>query len=191
MHRFRVLGITDSPGHCELCGTFCPARRVAVALEEGDVQYWGVVCAAEARSGRRDGTIARMLRQEAEEAGEYDAPAEVRRRGPRPAVRRQTRREADRLAAIAATDARIVWTRAAAPVPDEYATETGTDAAAYRYRLTGRRIGAAYFATDEAGRVAVIDGADFDDVARFERHGFKPSQWGRLADWRPASTVTA
>ena len=71
MQSFRVLGIVDEPGHCELCGTLCPARRVAVELvESGDVQYWGVVCAAEARSGRRSSAIARQLRDEAEAAGD-------------------------------------------------------------------------------------------------------------------------
>lgn len=126
--RFKVHGITDEPGHCELCGTYCPRRRVAVELIDadgsttGDIQLWGVVCAAEARHGRRDGTLARMLRAEAEEAGTYAGPIAARRRGGRgPAPRRQTRKEAARLAALEAAEARIVWFRTASPVPAEVA----------------------------------------------------------------------
>jgi hypothetical protein len=126
--RFKVHGMTDEPGHCELCGTYCPRRRVAVELIDadgsttGDVQLWGVVCAAEARHGRRDGTLARMLRAEAEEAGTYAGPIPARRRGGRgPAPRRQTRKEAARLAALEAAEARIVWFRTASPVAAEVA----------------------------------------------------------------------
>lgn len=166
MNRFRVLGIVDEPGHCELCGTFCPARRVAVEIIDadgaanGDTQYWGVVCAAEARSGRRDGTIARQLRAEAEEAGTYAAPAGPRRaRGTAP--RPLSRRAAVALAAARAADERIVWNRSAA-------TEADADA---RYRETGRRLKGSYLAA-HAGRLARIDGNDAADVARFEAAGF-------------------
>lgn len=191
MYRFKILGMTDSAGHCELCGTFCPRRRVAVQLVDvdgaanGEPQYWGVVCAAEARHGRRDSTLARQLRAEAEEAGEYAGPAAGHRRGPRPTVRRQSRREAARLADLAATDARIVWARTAAEVPPQYRTATGVDAAGYRYRLTGRRAEAGVFMVDAADRLAVVDTSDAADVARFERHGFRPSSWGRLVEWMP------
>lgn len=45
MASFEVLGITEEPGCCDLCGTWCPRRRVAVQLSDsdhgeiGDVQY--------------------------------------------------------------------------------------------------------------------------------------------------------
>jgi len=194
MHRFKILGMTDSAGHCELCGTFCPRRRVAVQLVDvdgaanGEPQYWGVVCAAEARHGRRDSTLARQLRAEAEEAGEYVGTAAGHRRGPRPTVRRQSRREAARTAELAAADARIVWTRTACEIPPHYATRTGFDAAGYRYRLTGRPTAAGVFMADDADRLAVVDSSDAADVARFERHGFKPSPWGRLVEWMPNAT---
>jgi len=196
MHRFRVLGITDAAGHCELCGTFCPARRVAVELVDvdgattGDVQYWGVVCAAEARSGRRDSTIARQLRQEAEHAGEYDAAGRPHAgRRSRPAVRRQSRREAAAAAARAFAESQIVWNRTASPVPAEHVTETGIDAAAYRYRKTGRPTAGAYFMADDDGRLAVIDGTDAADVELFTRHGFRPHAAGQLASWPDAGTA--
>ena len=159
--RFKTLGIIDEPGHCQLCGTYCPARRVAVELVDtdgaatGDVQYWGVVCAAEARSGRRDSTLARQLRQEAEEAGAYDTAGRPHAgRRSRPTVRRQTRRDAAAAAARAFTESQIVWARTAAPVPAEHVTETGIDAAAYRYRQTHRTTAGAYFMADEAGRLS-------------------------------------
>lgn len=172
MHRFEVLGIVDEPGHCELCGTYCPARRVAVRLAESDdVAYWGVVCAAEARSGRRDSTIARQMRAEAEEAGAYDGQARPHA-GRRPGtVRRQTRRAAEAAAAAVATEARIVWARVASSVP---AGMTAEAAANYRYRQTGRPAEGSYLAADVAGRLARIDGRDPVDVARFARAGFNP-----------------
>jgi len=192
MHRFRVLGMTDAAGHCELCGTYCPARRVAVELVDtdgattGDVQYWGVVCAAEARSGRRDSSIARQLRQEAEEAGAYDAAGRPHAgRCSRPTVRRQTRREAAAAAARAFAESQAIWLRTAAPVPAEHVTETGIDAAAYRYRQTRRPTAGAYFMADDAGRLAVVDGDDAADVELFTRHGFKPHDAGRLSAWFP------
>jgi hypothetical protein len=174
MHRFRVLGMTDAAGHCELCGTYCPARRVAVELVDvdgaatGDVQYWGVVCAAEARSGRRDSTIARQLRQEAEEAGAYaaDRPHAGRRPG-RPAAPRQlSRRAAAQLAAARAADDRIVWARAGATI----------DQAETNYRHTGRPMAGSYLAADAAGRVARVDATDSADVARFTAAGFTTTQ---------------
>lgn len=132
MNRFKILGMTDSAGHCELCGTFCPRRRVAVQLVDvdgaanGEPQYWGVVCASEARHGRRDSTLARQLRAEAEEAGEYVGTAAGHRRGPRPTVRRQSRREAARMAELAAADARAIWFRTASQIPAELlAAEAG------------------------------------------------------------------
>lgn len=172
--RFKTLGMTDEPGYCDLCGTRCPRRRVAVQLigddgsEFGDVQLWGVVCAAEARHGRRDSTLARQLREEAEEAGAYAGPTGGRR-GPRPAVRRQTRREAERVAALDAMERNAVWLRIASPVP------AGTDdypAADYRYGQTGRPWAGSYYATDDAGQVCRIDGNDAADVERFTRRGF-------------------
>ena len=197
MSHFKILGMTDAAGRCELCGTFCPRRRVAVQLVDvdgaanGDPQYWGVVCAAEARHGRRDSTLARQLRDEAEEAGAYAGPATASRRGPAGPLRRQTRRAARLAADAAAADARIIWTRTASPVPPQYQADSGIDAAAYRYRLTGRRIGpAAVFMADAADRLAVVDTTDPADAARFERAGFAPCQWGRLIDWIPA-TATA
>jgi hypothetical protein len=191
MASFEVLGITDAPGCCDLCGTWCPRRRVAVQLSDndhgeiGDVQYWGVVCAAEARSGRRDSTIARQIREEADEAGSYTPGRHHARHSARGiAARRQPRKTASATFA----DRQIVWIRTASPVPAKYETENGVDAAAYRYRQTGRPTGGAYFASDDAGHIAVIDGADRADVARFLAAGFTIAAWGRLADW-PASGV--
>lgn len=196
MASFEVLGITEEPGCCDLCGTWCPRRRVAVQLcdndhgEIGDVQYWGVVCAAEARSGRRDSTIARQIRDEADEAGSYTPGRHQARRGARSLpVRRQSRKAAAAAAAADFAARQIVWLRTAAPVPAEHVTATGVDAAAYRYRQTGRPIGGAYFAGDEAGRLAVIDGTDAADVARFQAAGFTNATWGRLADWPGAGTA--
>lgn len=172
MHRFEVLGIVAEPGHCELCGTYCPARRVAVRLAESDaVAYWGVVCAAEARSGRRDSTIARQLREEAEEAGAYgDAPRPHAGRRPG-AVRRQTRKEAAAAAARDFAEQQAIWLRTASPVPEGMTAEA---AAEYRYRQTGRPAQGSYLAADAAGRLARIDGRDPVDVARFARAGFNP-----------------
>jgi len=191
MHRFRVLGMTDAAGHCELCGTFCPARRVAVELVDvdgattGDVQYWGVVCAAEARSGRRDATIARQLRQEAEHAGEYDAAARPHAgRRSRPAVRRQSRRDAAAAAAAAATEARIVWARTASSVP---AGLTAEAAAEYRYRQAGRRPECSYLTANSAGHLAAVDRTDPADVARFAAAGFTYEAWLELPLPEPAA----
>jgi len=185
MHRFKILGMTDEPGHCELCGTFCPRRRVAVELRyddgsmSGDVQLWGVVCAAEARSGRRDSTIARQLQAEAEEAGDYTGPARSRRRPAMPHARRQTRREAIAAAAALAAEARIVWFRTSSHVPAEVlAAEAGGRpwlAAEARFinaghpPTTGRR----YAHPD--GRRAIVNSTSPTDLARFERHGFRPA----------------
>ncbi len=193
MPSFEVLGITNEPGCCELCGTYCPARRVVVQVysdDGGDVggeQYWGVVCAAEARSGRRDSTLARQIRQDAEEAGEYDAssrPHAGRRRTSSP-IRRQTRAQAAAAAARAFAESQAVWLRTSSPVPAEYQTETGIDAAAYRYRRAGRPIAAAVLMADDAGRLAAVDAADAADVDLFARHGFKPHAAGSLAAWFP------
>jgi hypothetical protein len=207
--------MTDEPGYCDLCGTRCPRRRVAVELiledgsTTGDVQLWGVVCAAEARSGRRDSAIARQLRAEAEEAGAYAGPARSRRRPAMPHARRQTRREAIAAAAALAAEARIVWFRTASAVPAEvaaaeaggrpctpggrYYTHDGgrlvdsTDelmaddkrrrwlAAEARFinaghpPITGRR----YAHPD--GRRAIVNSTSPTDLARFERHGFRPA----------------
>jgi hypothetical protein len=184
MHRFEVLGIVDEPGHCELCGTYCPARRVAVRLADSDdVSYWGVVCAAEARSGRRDSTLARQLRQEAEEAGEYDAarPHAGRRAG---TVRRQTRRAAIAAAAAAAAEDRIVWARTSSSVPAGLTPEA---AAEYRYRQAGRRPECSYMTADAAGRLAAVDRTDPADVARFARAGFTHAAWLDLPSPEPAA----
>lgn len=198
MHRFRTLGMTDAPGHCDLCGTFCPRRRVAIELIDadgattGDVQLWGVVCAAEARHGRRDATLARQLRDEAEEAGTYTGPASGRRGGRGPAPRRQTARQAARLAALAAADERIVWIRTTSPVPAELAAAAADGrpwlAAEARYIETGRRRDAGQHYAHADGRHAVVDATDPADVARFERHGFRPHAAGRLESW-PAATA--
>ena len=173
--RFKTLGMTDSPGCCDLCGTNCPRRRVVVELiaddgsATGDVQCWGVVCASEARHGRRDSSLARMLRDEAEEAGTYTGPTSGRSRCPRPAIRRQTKAAAAAAAARAFTDAQAIWIRTSSPVP---AGMTEDAAAWHRYRQTGRRDLEAYMAADAAGRLAVVDGADAADVARFTAAGF-------------------
>jgi hypothetical protein len=176
--RFKTLGITDQPGHCDLCGTYCPRRRVAVELIDadgsttGDVQLWGVVCAAEARHGRRDSTLARMLRDEAEEAGAYTGAVPARRRRAAATPRRQTRKEAERAAAQAAAEARIVWNRTACSVPADVAADPEA-AAGYRYRMMGRPMEGSYLAGHDDGRTARIDGNDLADVARFERCGFR------------------
>jgi len=195
MHRFKILGMTDEPGHCDLCGTFCPRRRVAVELRyddgsmSGDVKLWGVVCAAEARSGRRDSTIARQLQAEAEEAGDYTGPARSRRRPAMPHARRQTRREAARLAAIADADARAVWFRTSSHVPAAIAGEPGDTfdhvaAADYRYRHAGRRPEGSYLVANDAGDLARVDGNDAADVARFDARGYsrrlEPATWHGL-----------
>lgn len=170
MQSFRVLGIVDEPGRCELCGTYCPARRVAVEVGE-HVAYWGVVCAAEARHGRRDSTIARQMREEAEEAGAYNGTARPhadRRPG---TVRRQTRAAAVAAAAADAAEARIVWLRSASSVPAGLTAEAAAD---YRYRQTGRPVDGSCLAADAAGRLARIDARDPVDLARFARAGFTP-----------------
>lgn len=170
--RFKTLGMTDSPGHCDLCGTMCPRRRVAVelVLEDGsltgDVQYWGVVCAAEARHGRRDSSLARMMRDEAEQAGTYDAasrPARVARARCRSTVRRQS--------SAAHRDALIVWTRTAGPLPGSFAGDKYA-AADCRYRMTGRQTTKTHYGIDDAGNLARIDDNDPADVARFTARGF-------------------
>lgn len=188
--RFKTLGMTDSPGCCDLCGTNCPRRRVAVQLigddgsEFGDVQFWGVVCAAEARHGRRDSTLARQMRDEAEEAGPYDGTARPhagRRAGP---VRRQTRRAAIAAAAAAAAEDRIVWARTSASVPDGLTPEA---AAEYRYRQAGRRPECSYMTADAAGRLAAVDRTDPADVDRFARAGFTHAAWLDLPLPEPAA----
>ena len=75
------------------------------------------------------------------------------------------------------------------PVPAEYQTETGIDAAAYRYRRAGRPIAAAVLMADDAGRLAAVDTADAADVELFARHGFKPHAAGSLAAWFPEPTA--
>lgn len=200
--RFKVHGITDAPGHCELCGTYCPRRRVAVELIDsdgsttGDVQLWGVVCAAEARHGRRDATLARMLRDEAEEAGTYNGPATGHRRPARaPAARRQTRKEAARVAALVAADARAVWFRTASPVSPELAAAEADGrpwlAAEARYMAAGhpRHAGHGYAHAD--GRRAIVNSASPADVARFERAGFERVAADDLAHWPPLAEVLA
>lgn len=197
--RFKTLGMTDEPGHCDLCGTYCPRRRVAVELVEadgsttGDVQLWGVVCAAEARHGRRDASLARMLRAEAEEAGTYAGAAHGRRRGPRPTVRRSTRRDAATAAARAFADGQAVWLRTAAPVAPELAAAELDGrpwlAAEARYRAAGRRRDAGQAYAHDDGRHAYVDAADPADVARFERAGFRPHAAGSLAQWPELVTV--
>lgn len=200
--RFKVHGITDAPGHCELCGTYCPRRRVAVELIDtdgattGDVQLWGVVCAAEARHGRRDGTLARMLQAEAEEAGSYAGPVAARRRAARAAApRRQTRKEAARVAALAAADARAVWFRTASPVSPALAAAEADGrpwlAAEARYMAAGhpRHAGHGYAHAD--GRRAIVNAADPADVARFERHGFARVAGAELASWPTLAEATA
>lgn len=195
MQRFEVLGIVDEPGHCELCGTYCPARRVAVRLPDGDdVNYWGVVCAAEARSGRRDATIARQLRAEAEEAGAYgdDRPHAGRRLRPAP-VRRQTRREAVRLAAIEAADARAIWFRTSSPVPAALAAAEADGrpwlAAEHRYQAAGQPRATGEHYAHHDGRFAIVDAANPADVDRFARAGFTPHQCGPLSAWPPLEAV--
>jgi hypothetical protein len=191
--RFKIYGMTDQPGHCELCGTYCPRRRVAVELiledgsTTGDVQLWGVVCAAEARHGRRDSTLARMLRDEAEEAGAYAGPVPARRRRAAATPRRQTRKEAARLAAITAADARAVWFRTASPVAAELAAAEADGrpwlAAEARYLAAGHPRHAGHGYRHEDGRHAIVNANDPADVARFERHGFRHIAGAELANW--------
>lgn len=195
MQRFEVLGIVDEPGHCELCGTYCPARRVAVRLPDGDdVNYWGVVCAAEARSGRRDATIARQLRAEAEEAGAYgdDRPHAGRRSRPAP-VRRQTRREAVRLAALDAAEARAVWLRTSSPVAATLAAMEADGnpwpAAEARYLAAGHSRASGHHYGHADGRRAIVNTASPADVARFERAGFTPDACGPLSAWPPLEAL--
>jgi hypothetical protein len=200
--RFKIHGMTDEPGHCELCGTFCPRRRVAVELiaddgsTTGDVQLWGVVCAAEARHGRRDSTLARQLQGEAEEAGAYTGPARGRRRmpaGDRP--RRQTRREAFRLAAIAEADARAVWFRTSSPVPAALAAAEADGrpwlAAEARYTNTGHPRAAGHAYRHDDGRHAIVNSTSPADVARFERHGFRHVAGAELANWPTVAEALA
>jgi hypothetical protein len=192
--RFKTLGMTDEPGYCDLCGTRCPRRRVAVELIDadgsttGDVQLWGVVCAAEARHGRRDSTLARMLRDEAEQAGTYTGAVPACRRPARAAApRRQTRKEAARLAAIAAADARAVWFRTASPVAAELAAAEVDGrrwlAAEARYLAAGHPRHAGHGYRHEDGRHAIVSANDPADVARFERHGFRHIAGAELANW--------
>lgn len=192
-YRFKIHGMTDEPGHCDLCGTYCPRRRVAVELIDadgsttGDVQLWGVVCAAEARHGRRDSTLARMLRAEAEEAGAYAGPVPARRRLAAATPRRQTRKEAARLAALAAADARAVWFRTASPVAAELAAAEADGrrwlAAEARYLAAGHPRHAGHGYRHEDGRHAIVNAACPADVARFERHGFRHIAGAELAYW--------
>lgn len=201
MHRFRILGMTDSPGHCELCGTYCPARRVAVEIIDadgaanGEPQYWGVVCAAEARSGRRDSAIARQLRAEAEQAGEYAATATPRRGRRSTAPRPLSRRAAQQLAAARAAEDRIVWFRASSPVPAALAADEANGcpwmAAEYRYLQAGRRRERGHYYADDSGRHVVVDATDAADVARFEACGFKADAHGPLSAWPPLADVLA
>jgi len=117
-----------------------------------------------------------------------DLQATRRRRAARAAApRRQTRKEAARLAAIAAADARAVWFRTASPVAAELAAAEVDGrrwlAAEARYLAAGHPRHAGHGYRHEDGRHAIVNANDPADVARFERHGFRHIAGAELANW--------
>ena len=140
-----ILGMAEE-GTCDRCGTNCPRRRVAVVQvyadgSRGDVAYWGVNCAALARSGSKSAAAQRRVVAAAEAA--------------------------DRQAAAEAADRdRRYRHRLAGPV-DAGCLDNPKAAANARYRATGRRFEGSYLAANAAGQVVRIDGHDPHDVELF------------------------
>lgn len=148
MSGFKVIGMAEE-GICDHCGTVCPRRRVAVQAvyadgSTGEVESWGVVCAGQARYGRRSTSNGERVRREAEQA---DHLAELER---------------------AERDRRFRH-RVAGEVP---AGVNAKSAANYRYHRTGRPLVGSYFLANAAGEIVRVDGTDLADVELFTARGF-------------------
>lgn len=148
---YKILGMTGE-GECQHCGAHCPRRRVAVQPvaadggHVGDVEYWGVVCAGQARYGRRSAANGNRIQREAEQA-DYLARLE----------------QLD-------NDRRFAF-RTAGPV-DAGIADNPKAAANDRYRRTGRQFAGSYLAANLAGGIVRIDGNDPADVETYTSRGY-------------------
>lgn len=142
---FKILGMAEE-GTCERCGTNCPRRRVALQRDGGDVELWGVNCAAAARFGSKAARHQAAIRTAAEAA--------------------------DRQAAAEAADRERRYQHRIAGTVDAGLIDNPKAAANQRYRKTGRRFEGSYLAANAAGHVVRIDGTDQLDVELFHGRGF-------------------
>lgn len=171
MASYKVLGMTGE-GECQHCGTHCPRRRVAVQAVDaggahvGGVQYWGVVCAGQARYGSRSAANGARIQREAAHAA-----------------------AAARLETI--DQERRIQHRTAGPV-DAGLANNPKAAANDRYRRTGRPLAGSYLAADLNGGIVRIDGNDPADVATYAGRGYvlKLSR-PMTADTLPAQATAA
>ena len=159
MH-YKFLRVVANEGRCERCGTVCPKRRVEVQPVDadgntcGEVQLWGVNCAAYARYGSKSQRHQSSVVAEANEAERQRAALE--------------RQKLARVAVVGRSydfggPATVVFCRG------------GLDSenlANRLYNRTRRQIVGSYFARGPQGEVVRVDGSDAADVQFFADRGY-------------------
>jgi hypothetical protein len=159
MH-YKFLRVTSNEGRCEKCGTVCPKRRVEVLPVDadgnacGEVQLWGVNCAAQARYGSKARKYQERVVVEADTA-----------------ERERAYQERQKLARVAVVGQSYDFGGPATVV----FCRDGLDSeglANRLYRRTGRSLVGSYFARGPRGEVVRVDGSDAADVAFFAERGY-------------------
>ena len=151
---YKTLGVVEE-GKCDRCGTNCPKRRVAVqSIDGGEIERWGVNCAAYAQHGSKSARHQSAVLAEAQKAD-----------------RDREYHEREKLARVA-----VVGKSYDSGGPATVVLCRGgldSESLANRlYRRTGRGIVGSYFARGPQGDVVRVDGSDSKDVSFFESRGF-------------------
>ena len=161
MH-YKFLRVVANEGRCEKCGTVCPKRRVEVQPVDadgntcGDVQLWGVNCAAFARYGSKSQRHQSSVVAEA-------VTAEARR----------VYWEKARLGRVAVAGQSYDFGGPATVVVCGSGSNACPESLANRlYHRTGRNLIGSYFARGPYGEVVRVDGSDAADVQFFVARGY-------------------
>jgi hypothetical protein len=147
---YKFLRVVASEGRCEKCGTVCPKRRVEVLPVDadgnacGEVQLWGVNCAALARYGSKSQRHQSSVVAEATEA------------------------ERQRAAVSRSYD----FGAAVVVCGSGEGNDSPGNVANRLYHRTGRSLVGSYFARGPQGEVVRVDGSDAADVQFFVDRGY-------------------
>jgi hypothetical protein len=158
---YKFLRVVASEGRCEKCGTVCPKRRVEVLPVDadgnacGEVQLWGVNCAALARYGSKSQRHQSSVVAEATEA-----------------ERQRTAWERQNLARVAAVSRSYDFGAAVVVCGSGEGNDSPGNVANRLYHRTGRSLVGSYFARGPQGEVVRVDGSDAADVQFFVDRGY-------------------
>jgi len=161
--QYKYLRITSNEGRCERCGTNCPKRRVEVqpvdenGASVGEIQFWGVNCAAFARYGSKSRKHQDLVLSEIRVEQE-----------------RREYAERQRLARVAVPGQSYSFGPGAPSVICGDGGESRENLANRLYNRTRRQIVGSYFARGPQGETVRVDGGDAEDVSFFAARGYAP-----------------